>query len=192
MASGIQSKLTVLLSAYKEKGYNLQGSMAPGLSKTEIQSKTSWFPSTLCPEIIELYMWHNGQHSDPAEVEFPFWFRDNAFISIENSKDVYEEIVKVYAEDNDPDRDGVDLLKCFPFASFNGECYLIPCCPQRIDGDHVRPVINQNGEIYYYSIETMVSTVIDWVKHPDYKMFEHLPQEVELYIWRLHNPGIFE
>lgn len=191
MKTNIQLKLDKLLRLYEEKHYSLAKSLKPGLSEEEIKKKCTWFPVGLSKELLEIYTWRNGQIGDPSEEKYPFWFRDNAFCSIERAKEAYDNIVKVYAEDNIPERDGVDLLKCFPFAEFNGECYLLPCSSQSMDNKHMRPVINQNGEIYYYSIDAMLDTVIDWVKCPEYKMFESLPEEIELKIWRKHNPGIF-
>ena len=191
MTSEIQNKLNELLIAYSEKGIHLAEKMNPGLLEDDIKERTAWFPVDLCQEIIEMYSWKNGQIDDASTSESPFWFRDNAFCSIENAKVVYESVVKSYAKDNIPERDGIDLLRCFPFAEFDGNCYLLPCSSQSIDTKHERPVINQNGEIYYYSIEKMLDTVIEWVKHPDYNQFSPLPDNVELEIWRKHNPNIF-
>jgi len=52
-------------------------------------------------------------------------------------------------------------------------------------------VLNQNGEIFYFSIEAMLDTVTDWVACAEYKMFEPLPSEIEKAIWNKHNPGVF-
>jgi hypothetical protein len=50
----------------------------------------------------------------------------------------------------------------------------------------------QGVDIFYYSIEQMVETCIDWVREPHYPDGRPDDAKSEMRIWRVHNPGIFE
>lgn len=188
VTSLISTKLDKILSLYEAKGYWMSDTLLPGLSETQIRDMTEWFPATLCSELIEMYMWRNGQSRD---AKYPFWFRDTIFQSVGDAKDAYYSTLKIYAEENVSERDGIDILKCFPFAEFEGECYVLPCVRQTVNLEYERPVMTQAGEIYFHSIGAMLDTVLEWISHSDYEIFNHLPREVELAIWHKHNPGIF-
>ncbi len=46
--------------------------------------------------------------------------------------------------------------------------------------------------VFFYSIEHMLDTCIGWVTHPTYDADGgSLPEDIELEVWRKHNPGIF-
>ncbi len=55
------------------------------------------------------------------------------------------------------------------------------------------PIISmlQGVDIYFFLMGSMVDTCIDWVSHEAYDEDHTLPQEIEMSIWRKHNPGIF-
>ena len=152
MTSAISNKLDTLVVAFESKGLKVANSLLPGLDRKTIAVSTTWFPVQLPEEIYQLYEWRNGQAGDAWEEKFPFWFRDNAFCSISNAKAVYESTVAIYAEYNDPARDGVNLLECFPFAEFNGECFLLLCSPT-LQASHV--VISLGGDLVFVSVEKM-------------------------------------
>ena len=87
-----------------------------------------------------------------------------------------------------------ELLKySFPFAAFNGGWYVFPTRGQPFSSSLEAPIIGvlQGIDIYYFSIETMVSTCIDWVSHEKYGADSSLPGDVERKIWQKHNPGVF-
>lgn len=87
-----------------------------------------------------------------------------------------------------------DLLKnSFPFAAFNGGWLVLPCKEQKLDSRLTRPVISvmQGIDVWFYSIQLMIETCIEWVSHPAYGHSGNssLPENEELAIWRKHNPG---
>lgn len=85
------------------------------------------------------------------------------------------------------------LKHSFPIASFNGGWYVLPTKGHRFSKNLTAPIISvlQGIDVFFYSIETMVSTCIDWVNHEKYDKNYTLPEDVEMSIWRKHNPGIF-
>ena len=193
--SDIAVRLDKLLAAFEAKGCNIASSLQPGLSHAELSARTQWFPANLPPELFELYAWRNGQANDPWNEEFPFWFRDRGFASVEIAKFEYESMMATYGVDCDPEVDGIDLATAFPFAAFNGGWYVLPCSGQSLDTVHEKPVISvlQGINIHFYSLQSMLDICIECVAHPRYEVDEaDLPEKVEREIWRHHNPGIFD
>jgi len=183
--------LNKLLSAYERKGMKLSESLLPPISETELIEQCSWFPGVLTPELISLYGWRGGQKEDAWESEYPFWFRDMSFCSLERAKHEYDSMMKSYGSYPE-DR---ELLKySFPFASFSGGWYVIPTKGQPFSKTLRAPVISvfQDIAIYYFSIELMVKTCIEWVESDKYNEDDIFPEELESSIWQKHNPGIFE
>ena len=189
----VSDKLDALLQEYELKGYAMSASLQPGLSPIEIQDICSWFPVKLPELLIEMYEWRNGQAQGPWEEKYPFWFRDVAFSSLNTAEFEYNSLMDSYGALNNPERDGIDLSTCFPFAALDGGWYVLPCAGQNLDKKSSQPVISvlEGIEIYFHSINSMLDTCIDWVKHTDYSISDHLEREIELEIWRKHNPGIF-
>lgn len=183
-----------LQEAYEEKDLHVSNSLLPPVSESELQARCDWFEGKFPPELVALYSWRGGQHSGPwdlADDDYPFWFRDCAFSSIDTAKIEYRRIMDSYGIDPE----SYDLLKhCFPFAEFNGGWMVMPTEPQRLDVRFPRPVISvmEGIDVFFYSVESMVETCIDWVREPSYDRNSGLTDEVELEIWRRHNPGIFE
>ena len=179
-----------LLHAYESKEMHVSDSLLPALSKAELVERCKWFPGELPPEIVSLYSWRGGQEKDAWESRFPFWFRDNSFCSIERAELEYKSMMAsygIYPADH-------ELLKySFPFAAFNGGWYVLPTKGQPFSSTLKAPVIGvlQGIDIYYFSMERMVSTCIDWVIHEKYGRESSLPGDVEHEIWQKHNPGIF-
>jgi len=182
--------LDELLEAYESKGMHVSDSLLAPLSQSELIDRCSWFPGELPPEIISLYSWRGGQLKDAWESEFPFWFRDNSFCSVERAQFEYKSMMDsygIYPEDH-------ELLKySFPFASFNGGWYVFPTQGQPFSATLKAPIVGvlQGIDIYYFSIETMVQTCIDWVSHDKYDADSSMPDKIEREIWQKHNPGIF-
>ena len=178
----LDTKLETLLAAYEAKGHRVTDSLLTGLSRESIDELTTWFPLPLPEELYQLYGWRNGQTHDAWAEEYPFWFRDNAFCNLAHAEEVYRNVVSVYAEHNKL------ILECFPFAEFSGECYLLQCSPPIVTS---RPVVDLIGDTYFLSLDTLIETCIDWVRHPRYSGHESLDRDVELEIWCKHNPGLF-
>ena len=182
--------LEKLLEAFESRGMNVGQSLLPGLSESELKDKCSWFPGELTEEIVALYEWRGGQEKDAWESEHPFWFRDNSFCSIERAKFEYGSMMASYGT-YEPDH---QMLKhAFPIASFNGAWYVIPTKGHNLASSLKRPIISvhEGIDIYFYSIEKMVETCVEWVEHNKYSSSGLNQESIEMEIWRKHNPGIF-
>ncbi|WP_020407477.1 hypothetical protein [Hahella ganghwensis] len=180
-----------LLAAYESKGFWVSETLLPPLTDAEIREQCHWFPGNLSPEIISLYQWRGGQENEAWEEDYPFWFRDNTFTSLARAEQEYKSMMASYGQI----AENHDLLNAsFPIAAFNGAWYVIPTGKHAFDSSLPRPVISvhEGVEVHFYSIETMVATCVDWVSHPEYSIDGTLPREVELSIWKQHNPGIFD
>lgn len=190
-ATQFHSRLEVLRHAYEEKGMHVSKSLRPPVSEQDLVNKCRWFPGEIVPEIIALYGWHEGQEKPAWEERHPFWFRDNAFLRLSNAEEAYNNIMTSYGLNP---MDHFFLKYAFPFAAFNGAWYVIPTREHPFGKGLERPVISvfEGIDVFYYSVETMVNTCIDWVRHKNYTKDGSLPNNVEMAIWRKHNPGIFE
>ncbi|MEO0423010.1 MAG: hypothetical protein AAF184_11775 [Pseudomonadota bacterium] len=187
--ANLAAKLGRLSQAFDSKGHKAPDSLLPGLAGDALDAQLGWFPSTLPQELRELYAWRAGQASDPWDAEFPFWFRDRGFSSIEIAKDEYSSMMESYGVENDPTRDLVNLSDCFPFAAFNGAWYVVPCKGHGFDISVPYPVISVFQDIspHFDSINAMLDTCIAWVEHPDWKSDSGLDREQERRIWSRFN-----
>lgn len=190
-ATRLHELLDALVAAYEKNGQSVSKTLLPPLNENALRARCAWFPGDLPPELIALYGWHNGQQGDAWEEKFPFWFRDCAFQRIEQAEAAYRSIMNSYGL-NPFDRGLLEY--CFPFAAFNGAWYVLPTVKQELDVRIARPVISvfEGVEIYFYSLQSMVQTCLDWVNHPSYSIESGIPSDVELSIWQHRNPGIFE
>ena len=113
-----------------------------------------------------------------------------SFCSLARAEDEYASILSSYGWI--PGRRGL-LKYAFPFAEFNGGWYVMPALGHPFNLSLACPIISvfEGIDVYYYSLELMVNTCIEWVSHPEYSADGSLPHEIELEIWRKHNPGIF-
>ena len=183
-------QLDRLLKAFESKGMYVSDSLLPSISEVELKKKCSWFPGELIEEIVALYEWKGGQEKDAWESEFPFWFRDNSFCSIKRAEIEYKSMMASYGT-YPPDH---EMLKfSFPIASFNGAWYVIPTKKHSLNSALKKPIISvfEGIDIYFYSIEKMVETCVEWVEHEKYSIEGLSLQSIEMEIWRKHNPGIF-
>lgn len=189
-SANLHNLLDALVDAYESKGLRVGDSLLPPLSKAELERRCRWFPGKLPQEIVSLYAWRGGQANEAWDEDFPFWFRDNSFCSIDRAEREYKSMMKfygIYPEDH-------ELLKfSFPFASFNGGWYVLPTSGQPYSPNLSAPIVSvlQGIDIYFFSMEQMVRTCIDWVSHEKYKEGHSMPEDIEMEIWAKHNPGIF-
>ena len=184
------SRLETLRAAFEGQGMHVSDSLLPPVSESELRLSCKWFPGVLPQELVALYGWHEGQEKGAWDEDFPFWFRDCAFSRIAVAESEYHSMMESYG--TIPTYH--DLLKySFPFAAFNGQWFVIPTRGQKLDDRLTMPIISvgEGVDIYFYSIELLVNTCIEWVRHPSYTAKVGLPREVELEIWEKHNPGIF-
>ena len=189
--TNIRSLLDQLKQEFENKDYKVSLSLQDGLTREEILNKTKWFNCPLPDELIQLYEWRNGQSKDSWQEKYPFVFRDNQFCSLERAKQIYHDVV-VLNSITSGILGNVDYMSCFPIAEFNGECFLYPCKGVN-NGDQLKfPIIDLNGNSYFYSFSKMLQTCIDWVKNSkiQYGALE-INGEIETEIWENHNPNIF-
>jgi hypothetical protein len=181
--------LETLRLAFEAKAHHVTESLLPAVEEHELRKRCAWFPAPLPVEITALYSWHEGQPLGPWDTKYPFWFRDYGFSSLATAEHSYERIMDSYGADP-PHR---ELLRgAFPFAEFNGGWLVLPTAPGGFGGLE-RPVISvhQGINVFFYSINAMIDTSIDWVSHPSWNDEGLYPASLELEIWRKHNPGIF-
>ena len=186
----LHAQLELLADAFESQGHDVRSSLLPGIGEERLQELCSWFPGNLPEELVALYQWSGGQEKDAWEEEFPFLFRDNSFCSIERARFEYENMMMSYGAYPE----NREMLKfSFPFASFNGAWYVIPTNGHNLKSAIARPIISvlQSIDVYFYSMEKMVQTCIEWVSHENYSENGLYPQEVESAIWEKHNPGVF-
>ena len=186
----LKQALDKLLAAYESKGLTVRDSLLPGIDAAKLMQRCTWFPGDMIPEIQALYAWHGGQEKGAWETDHPFWFRDNAFLNLDNAESEYASMMESYGSEFS---DQVWMKYAFPFAAFNGAWYVIPTRGHPFSPNLKYPIVSifEGIDVFYYSIETMVQTCIDWVSHVDYNKDGTLPRDVEMTIWRRHNPGIF-
>lgn len=187
----IHGLLDELQRRFEVIGEAVSTHLLPPLNETALRRLCAWFPGQISEEIFALYSWRGGQES--RENIAPFWFRDVIFITPEQAEVEYRSMMATYGAMLTPEAIGVDLAQCFPFAAFNGGWYVFPCAGQAIDLVHPRPIVSvfQDVGAYYFSLEAMVRTCIDWVSHPKYKDWAGGWEHIEMEIWDRHNPGVF-
>ena len=188
-AARLHARLEELRLAYEARGFNVSETLQPGLSAEEVTAQCSWFPAPIPKEILALYAWRGGQRESRDKKDFPFSFRDCAFATPADAKLEYESMMSTYGVNP---ADAPLLRISFPFAAYNGGWLVMPCAAQSFEPRLQRPIISvmQGIGVHYYTLETMLATAIDWVRHPKFDGYG-LPSEIELEIWRRHNPGIF-
>ena len=192
-ADQLHQLLEKLRSAFEAKSLNVSDTLLPPLNEQELRERCQWFPGEIVPELIALYSWRGGQEPGPwglDETDHPFWFRDCAFSSLAIAQNEYRSMMASYGQIPEFHK---TLETCFPFAAFNGGWLVLPTTPHEFDKSLMRPVVSvmQGMDVYFYSMEKMVETCVDWVSHPSYEGDGTLPENVEHEIWRKHNPGIF-
>jgi hypothetical protein len=192
-ADRLHQLLEDLRLAYEGKSLNVSDTLLPPLNENDLRKRCDWFPGEIIPELLALYSWRGGQEPGPwdlADTDHPFWFRDYAFSSLAIAETEYQSMMASYGQTPEFH----EMLKtCFPFAAFNGGWLVIPTMPHNFDRALSRPIVSvmEGIDVFFYSIEKMVETCIDWVSNPAYTGDGTLPENVEHEIWRKHNPGVF-
>ncbi|MDX2219096.1 MAG: hypothetical protein SF172_08745 [Burkholderiales bacterium] len=191
MSLGIAERADRLVAAFEAKGLEVSANLRPGLSREDIIKATAAVGLTVPPEVIELYQWRDGHVDEFAEACIQF--RDNTFLSLERALEEYEWLTEL-SSDDDADDFGVDLRTCLPIAAFDGALYVVACGQHGFGADKPHPVISsfEGVELYFHSVSAMLDTSIDWVSHPAWPDFGDAAEDVEMDIWKRHNPGIFE
>lgn len=192
----IHQRLEELRLSYEAIGEAVSADLQPPISHEALAAQCSWFPGEIAEEIYALYAWRGGQleRDDEPAPSALFWFRDRIFSTPDIARHEYQSMMETYGPYNSPEMSGVDLKSCFPFASLYGGWYVFPCGGQAIDPAHPRAIINvfQGVDIYFHSLESMLQTCIEWVRHPQYRSRDAAWDHLEIDIWQKNNPGLFE
>ena len=190
-APRLTTSLEQLRQGFEDRGRAVSAHLHPGLDESEVRRRCSWFPAPLPAEVVALYGWHDGQTPDAERTADAFLFRDCAFISLDRARDAYRTMTGAYGAA--AAIIGAGLTTCFPIAEFEGAALVVPCEAPPAGDTQLRPVVSvfEGIEVFFYSVERMVETCLDWVRHPDFDPRAGLPRPAELEIWRQHNPGIF-
>jgi hypothetical protein len=186
--------LDELRLAMRERGRDVDRHLKPRLSREELLEQTQPLGLTVPEELVELYEWRNGQGEDAEMSQDALIFRDNKFVDVAGALREYP-LIQEYWGPPEPDtlEFGFDLRESFPFATYMGSSYVLVCGEHTLASPHPHPVVNvfQGVELFFHSLETMLRTCIDWVRHPAWGTDSDLPEDVELEIWLRHNPGLF-
>jgi hypothetical protein len=195
----IHNLLDQLSKTYEKKSHHVVQSLIDSVTASDLEKQCEqWFPSKVPESVVMLYSWKGGQAKDAWEEKFPFWFRDMSFISfisLEQAKFEYESMMSSYGVDNLLEEDGIELRFSFPFAAFNGGWFVVPSSTHQWSDKYPEPVIcvMQGINLYFHSVEIMLKTCNEWVAHPNYSSDEsELNEDIEMSIWKKHNPSIFE
>ena len=184
MISPVPSLLNALLDASQVGGANVGAELNPGLEQNELLDLLAPLKLQVPQSFMEMYRWRNGCKDDHCG----FYFRDLTFVSLQEAIECREIILTYYALDAD---DPFDYAHFLPFSRLQGKDFFGVLCTPIGDlppaADNVISVSEGGNVLNFHSIESMLRTCIDWV---DQDAISN--EELELEIWRQHNPGIFE
>jgi len=189
----ITELLDELRLAHLERGSAVDRHLQPGLPRDELRRRTRSLGLTLPDDVVELYAWRNGQDADAEMSVDALVFRDQKFVDVAGALREYLLIQGHHAPEEDTIPYGFELAEAFPFATHLGSSYVIVCGPHELAGPHPHPIVSvfQGVDLYFHSLETMLRTCLDWVRHPSWEAASTLPDEVEREVWQRHNPGVF-
>lgn len=192
----VTALLDELRLAFLERRCKVDRFLQPGLARDEIRDKIRPLGFTPSETLVELYAWRNGQSTDADVAAGALRFRDDVFIDLDSALREYAVIQEYFSPEPDALPIGFDLRQAFPFAAFMGSWHVVVCGRHSLASAFPDPVVNvfQGITPFFHSIETMLRTCVDWVRHPAWTVESGLglSEDVELEIWRRHNPGIFE
>lgn len=103
-------------------------------------------------------------------------------------------MMQSYGVGNSRASEGIELRTSFPFASFNGGWYVLPCAGHDLDARHLLPVVSvfQGIGIHFFSLEAMLDTCAEWALASSCGANGlELSEQSEMTIWQRHNPGLF-
>jgi hypothetical protein len=184
-----------LADAYELQGVSVRENLKPGVSREAVLKALAPLKLPVPEDVLELYAWRNGHilEFDP-DMHRNLCFRDDTFISIEDVVEQYLMIQRSYSIHSSLETDRVDLKTVIPISSFEGAWDVVVCGEHRYDAGLINPVvhIHQDISLYYHSVESMLRTCIDWVSSQHWEHLDFVPHDIEMAIWRRHNPGIFE
>lgn len=186
--------LDELRDAYLNRGLEVDRHLEPALSRAEIVERTRPLGLTLPDDLIEMYEWRGGQGEDAEMSPDAFRFRDQTFASPEIALREYPLIQEFYAPEPDMIPYGFELAEGFPFAAHMGASHVVVCGEHSLPSPDPHPVVHIHHDVtlFFHSLETMLLTCIEWVRHPRWTDPYGLPDDIEHEIWRRHNPGAFE
>lgn len=180
------------MAAFEVHGLNVEHNLQPGVSEERLDELGARLGVDLPEPFRNLYRWRNG-HVDP-DIPDVLAFRDNVFLRIEDIPKERDQILDTYGMLwNGPDvlMPEVDPSLCVPIAENWGAVYALVCGPHELTDRSPYPILSffQGVDLFFYSVESMIETCIEWVEQPGYRHHEEAPNEME--IWLRHNPGVF-
>ena len=174
------------------KGCDVDRHLQPGLAREDVRERTRSLDLTLPDDLVSMYEWRNGQGEDAEMSLDAFVFRDQRFVDLDGALREYPLIQEYYAPEPDSIPDGFELRESFPFAAFMGSSYVVLCGEHVLASPDPHPVVNVYQGLYlsFHSLEAMLRTCIEWVRHPRWEPASTVPEDVELAITERYNPGI--
>ncbi len=172
-----------LMATYKMAGVETYAELNPSLTRPEVLKLLAPLNLQVPESFLDLYTWRNGCNSDDCG----FQFRDTVFVPLQDAIEFRQNILLDYEAVADEYFNPTYFL---PFSHFeNGLFYGVQCTPIGTPPPESDAVIcvSEGIDTYFYTIESMLRTCIDWVCQDALEN-----EELELSIWRQHNPGIFE
>lgn len=190
----ITELLEELRVAHLERGCAVDRHLQPGLPRDELLRRTRSLGFTPPDDLVELYAWRNGQDADAEMSADAMVFRDQKFVDVAGALREYPLIQEHYAPEEGMIPGDFEVAEAFPFATFMGSSYVMVCGPHELASPHPHPIVSvfQGVDLFFHSLETMLRTCLDWVRHPSWEAASTLPSEVEREIWQRHNPGVFD
>jgi hypothetical protein len=152
----LTQQLDMLVTTLHSKGRNMNPHLRTGLTANQFQN--SLFPIGIEPtiDLYELYTWHDGVDDEDAP---ELLFGEHQFLPINGAVREYQAFLQEYPQTSS----SINLVRCFPFASFQGSILAEYCGTDKIDGLQ-NPVIEiyQGISIAFESIERMAQTINEW------------------------------
>lgn len=200
MNRDLESLLNEIIDLKKEQGQEFNRSLQPGLSPGEIEQLSEQLPFPIPMEIIKLYSWKNGYSMSiiygSPDCSSILCFGGNPFISFEMAIQEYADL-QDYFDSSHAEHDlKFDHSKIFPvgFSLAEGYSTFIVCGKHEFSIKERNPVVSiDEGDIdlTFYSMESMLMTMIEWEKSLSGKsMFDFDHESQRLAILERFNPGI--
>ncbi len=184
-----------LADAYELQGVTVRANLRPGVSREVVLKALAPLGIAVPEEVIELYSWANGHIlEEDWDHHRHVRFRDGVFLSVERIVGEYAGVQQFYGQDSTLADDRIDLRSIVPISSYEGAWNVVACGAHLSGTQFDHPVfhVHQGIDMYFHSVESMLRTCIDWVSSPHWEHLTTLPRDIEMEIWRRHNPGIFE
>lgn len=159
----IQS-LELLVDILEMRGVSIRSRLRPGISATTLLARFETLGLVLPPDLSALYAWHDGVEDEHYQLSLGL-FGEYQFLTLEQALQEYTSMATYYSSGSL----FIDLSKCFPFASFQGD-YCTMYCSQTPVSTLVYPIINiyDSITILFESLNQMTETALAWIQEGVY------------------------